>query len=245
MMLAAPRGGGYLGNMARAVRILVLLIIVLLGGLWAYAWATRAPGQGLGEAFATRVTSLFGHEMPMVSAGGGVQMPQGIALGGPFSLVDEKGGPVTERDFAGTWMLVYFGYTFCPDVCPTELGVMAAAMDALGPAADRVVPLFITVDPQRDTPEQIGPYVGAFHPRMRGLTGTPEQIAEVARRYRVYYARAPRPEMTEYLMDHSSFIYLVGPDGRVRSLFRPGTTPEALAAAVAAQMRAAPSRGTS
>jgi cytochrome oxidase Cu insertion factor (SCO1/SenC/PrrC family) len=233
--------------MARAIRLLVLLLVVFIGGLWAYAWATRDPGQGLGEAFASRIAGLFGAEMPVPSAGGGLQLPQGLALGGPFSLVDERGRPVTDRDFADRWMLVYFGYTFCPDVCPTELGVMAAAMDGIGAAAaERVVPVFITIDPQRDTPEHLAGYVGAFHPRMRGLTGTAEQIAEVARRYRVYYARsAQRPDVTEYLMDHSSFIYLVAPDGRVRALFRPGTTPEALAAAVAAQFGAAPSRRTS
>jgi protein SCO1/2 len=133
-------------------------------------------------------------------------------------------------------MLIYFGYSFCPDVCPTELGTMAATLDALGKAGDAVTPVFISVDPQRDTPAALADYVSRFHPRMQGWTGAPEQIAEVARRYRVYYARAQRPDMTDYLMDHSSFIYLVGPDARVRSLFRPEQRPEDIAAAVAAQM---------
>jgi cytochrome oxidase Cu insertion factor (SCO1/SenC/PrrC family) len=132
--------------------------------------------------------------------------------------------------------LVYFGYSFCPDVCPTELGTMAAALDALGAASERVVPLFISVDPQRDTPELLADYVSRFHPRMQGLTGTPEQVAEIARRYRVYYARAQRPDMTDYLMDHSSFIYLVGPDGRVRTLFRPEMRPEDIATAIGTQL---------
>lgn len=228
--------------MLRAIRILALLLALLLGGVWAYAWVTRAPGEGLAEAFAARLGALFGAGTTIPSAGGGgVQLPQGLALGGPFSLTDEKGRAVTERDFAGRWMLVYFGYTFCPDVCPTELGTMAAAVDAMGPAGEKVVPVLVTVDPERDTPAHLAEYVAQFHPRMKGLTGTAEQVAEAARRFRVYYARAQRPEMTDYLMDHSSFIYLVGPDARVRMLFRPGTRPEEIAAAVAAQIGA---RGT-
>jgi cytochrome oxidase Cu insertion factor (SCO1/SenC/PrrC family) len=225
--------------MLRTIRLLALLLVVLLGNVWAYAWVTRAPGDGLAEAFAARLGLIFGGQMPVPGAGG-VQLPQGLALGGPFSLVNQAGQPVTERDYAGRWMLVYFGYAFCPDVCPTELGTMAAALDALGKAAEAVTPVFITVDPQRDTPAALADYVSRFHPRLQGLTGTPEQIAEVARRYRVYYARAQRPDMTDYLMDHSSFIYLVGPDGRVRSLYRPDMRPEDIAAAVAAQMRGRP-----
>jgi protein SCO1/2 len=228
--------------MLRTIRLLALLLAVLLGGVWAYAWVTRAPGEGLAEAFAGRLGLLFGGQMPVPGAGG-VQLPQGMSLGGPFSLVDQTGRAVTERDYAGGWMLVYFGYSFCPDVCPTELGTMAAAIDALGLAADRVTPVFITVDPQRDTPAALADYVARFHPRMQGLTGTPEQVADAARRYRVYYAKAQRPDMTDYLMDHSSFIYLVGPDAKVRSLFRPEQRPEDIAAAIAAQIGAAKRSG--
>jgi len=223
--------------MLRAIRLFALLLLVALGGVWIYAWATRAPGEGLAEAFAGRMAGLLGGaELSVPAAGGGVQLAQGLSLGGPFSLVDQTGKPVTEADFAGRWMLVYFGYAFCPDVCPTELGTMAAAIDALGPAGEQVVPVFITIDPERDTPALLADYVSRFHPRMLGLTGTPEQVAAVARRYRVYYARARSTETTDYLMDHSSFLYLVGPDGRVRTLFRPDTTPEAIEAAVSAQL---------
>ncbi len=221
--------------MVRTIRIVSLLLVLLLGGVWAYAWATRAPGEGVAEAFAGRIGRLFGAEMPVPSAGG-VQLAQGVSLGGPFSLTDHTGRAVTDRDFAGRWMLVYFGFTFCPDMCPTELGTMAAALDAMGPAGEAVVPVLITVDPERDGPAQLADYVGRFHPRLVGLTGTPEQVAEAARRYRVYYAKARRPETTEYLVDHSGFIYLVGPDARVRTLFRPETSPEAMAAAVSAQL---------
>jgi cytochrome oxidase Cu insertion factor (SCO1/SenC/PrrC family) len=226
--------------MLSAIRIFAILLLVALGGVWAWAWISRAPGEGLAEAFAGRLGRLLGADTPIPSAGG-VQMPQGLTLGGAFTLLDEAGRAVTERDFAGRWMLLYFGFTYCPDVCPTELGTMAAAIDALPAAlADRITPVLITIDPERDTPAQLAEYVARFHPRLRGLTGTPEQIAEVARRYRVYYAKARRAEAGDYLMDHSSFIYLVGPDGRVRSLFRPETAPEAIATVMASQLRTAP-----
>lgn len=227
----------YLTHMLRLIRVVALVLLVLLGGLWALAWFGRAPGEGMADAFLRRLASLSGTEMPAPSAGG-VQLPQGLVLGGPFSLTDHHGRPVTERDFAGRWMLVYFGFTYCPDVCPTELGIMADAIDTMGDAGERVTPVLISVDPERDTPEQLADYVSRFHPRMVGLTGTPEQVAEVARAYRVYYAKVNRPEMTEYLVDHSSFMYLVGPDGRVRALFRPETAPEAIASAVQGQLRA-------
>lgn len=231
--------------MLRAIRAFALLLILLLGGLWAFAWATRVPGEGLAEAFASRLAGLFGGNLAVPSAGGGggVQMPAGLSLGGPFRLVDEQAREVTEQDFAGRWMLVYFGYTYCPDVCPTELGTMAAALDAMPQAAaEQVTPVFITIDPDRDTPNVLADYVQRFHPRLRGLTGTPAQVAEAARRYRVYFARARSADSTDYLMDHSSFIYLAGPDSRVRALYRPETRPEEMAAAIAAQLRGAAAR---
>lgn len=221
--------------MLRIIRLVALLLCLVLGGVWALAWVTRAPGEGVAEAFVGRLGQVFGGQDTVVSSGG-VQLPQGMSLGGAFSLTDQSGRAVTERDYAGRWMLVYFGYSYCPDICPTELGTMAAALDAMGAAGEAVVPAFISVDPQRDTPEHLADYVSRFHPRMQGLTGTPEQVADAARRYRVYYAKVQRPEMTDYLMDHSSFIYLVGPDAKVRTLFRPELSPEAIAAAVAAQI---------
>jgi len=139
----------------------------------------------------------------------------GTALvGGPFTLTDQYGRKVSEKDFLGRYMLVFFGFTYCPDICPTELQVMTAALDAMGPAAEKIQPVFITIDPERDTPEVMKAYVGNFSPRLMGLTGTPEDIAAVAKAYRVYYAKAPNQASPEsYLMDHSSIIYLMGPDG--------------------------------
>lgn len=223
--------------MLRAVRLIAFALLLLLAGAWGVAWFGREPGETIADAFLRRVAALTGMDMPAPSAGG-IQLAQGVALGGPFTLVDHTGRTVTERDFAGRMLLLYFGYTYCPDVCPTELGTIAAAMDLLGPAGERVTPVFVSVDPERDTQEGMADYVSRFHPRMIGLRGTAEQTAQVARAYRVYYAKVRPRDTTDYLMDHSSFIYLVGPDGRVRALFRPESTPEAIAAAVAAQLRA-------
>lgn len=223
--------------MLRLVRFLALAFAILLGGVWAIAWFGRAPGESIADAFLRRIAALTGADMPAPSAGG-IQLAQGVALGGPFTLVDHTGRTVTERDFAGRPLLVYFGFTYCPDVCPTELGTIAAALDAMGTAGERVTPVFVSIDPERDTPAAMADYVARFHPRMVGLTGSAEQVAQAARAYRVYYAKVRPRDLSDYLMDHSSFIYLVGPDGRVRSLFRPETTPEAIAAAVTAQLRA-------
>jgi cytochrome oxidase Cu insertion factor (SCO1/SenC/PrrC family) len=159
-----------------------------------------------------------------------------VSVGGPFSLTDDAGHPVTDQTYRGRWMLVYFGYTFCPDVCPTELQTIASALDKLGPDAKSVVPLFITVDPERDTPAALANYVKLFDDRLIGLTGTPEQIAAVARAYRVYYAKVTPKDSTTYLMDHSSFVYLVGPNGKLRALFRPGESAQELADAIRARM---------
>ena len=154
---------------------------------------------------------------PSATAGSGVP-----SIGGPFTLVDHTGRTVTEKDFAGKWMMIYFGFTYCPDVCPTSLSVMADAMNMLTPEqADKIVPVMITVDPARDTPELLAQYVTNFHPRMVGLTGTPEQVAAAARAYRVYFAKAAGSGTgtDDYLMDHSSIVYLVGPDGQFRLHF--------------------------
>lgn len=230
-------GAAYLPRiMLAAIRIFSLVLLVLLGGIWAAAWLGRGETESVSDAFLRRISSVFGTEMPAPSAGG-VQLPQGLALGGPFSLVNHEGRAVTQADFAGGLMLVYFGFTYCPDVCPTELGTMAAALDLLEDQGSRVTPVLITIDPERDTPAALADYVSRFHPRLVGLTGSAEQIAAAARAYRVFYAKVNRPEMSAYLMDHSSFIYLVGPDGRVRTLFRPETTPEAIAQSIRAHLR--------
>jgi protein SCO1/2 len=135
-------------------------------------------------------------------------------VGGPFTLTDQAGHQVTPAAFRGKFMLVYFGYTYCPDVCPTTLTEIATAMKKLGPAADKIVPIFITVDPQRDTPAVVKDYTAAFSPRLVGLTGTPAEITQAERDYHVYAAKqVTGPGPNDYLMAHSSFIYLMGPKG--------------------------------
>ena len=151
------------------------------------------------------------------------------SIGGPFTLVDQNGRTVTDQDFRGKWMLVYFGYTYCPDVCPTALGRNASAIELLGPKAEQIVPVLITVDPARDTPQALKGYVAAFHPRMVGLSGSPEQVTAVAREYRVYFGKVPGNDPNSYLMDHTSFSYLVAPDGRFVQFFRDKLSPEEVA----------------
>jgi protein SCO1/2 len=155
------------------------------------------------------------------------------AIGGGFELVDQNGQLRTDSDFRGKLMLIYFGYAFCPDACPTALQAMTVAINRLGPAGEGVVPIFITVDPERDTPQQLKRYAENFHPRLVALTGTAEQVAAAATAYRVYYAKQKDPNVTGgYLMDHTSIIYLMGRDGRYLSHFTHATSPEAMAAEI-------------
>jgi protein SCO1/2 len=141
----------------------------------------------------------------------GATVESGTAkVGGPFTLTDQDGRTRRDRDFRGRFMLVYFGYSFCPDVCPTTLAMMADALDRLGPKRARVVPVFVTIDPARDTPSVLKEYLKSFGADFVGLTG---DTAEVAKAYHVFYARRPLAGGT-YAMDHSSVIYLMGPDGR-------------------------------
>lgn len=141
----------------------------------------------------------------------------GSGVGGPFSLVDQNGRVRTDRYFAGSYRLIYFGYSFCPDICPTDLQRNAAALRLFerrdAARAARITPIFVSVDPARDTPAQIKPYVEAFHPRMVGLTGSEEAVARAKSSYRVYAERSASAGAAEYLMDHSSITYLMGPAG--------------------------------
>ena len=156
--------------------------------------------------------------------------PAPFEIGGPFRLTAGDGRTVTDADFRGRWMLVYFGYTHCPDACPTALQDMANAVDALGPdAARKVALLFITIDPERDTPALIQDYVSAFNAPITALSGTPEQIAAAAHAYRVYYAKHPRDD-GGYDMDHSSIIYLMDPAGKLVGNFTHETPPDAITA---------------
>ena len=141
-------------------------------------------------------------------------------IGGPFALIDQNGKRRTDADYRGKVLLVYFGFTYCPGVCPTDLQEIGLAVDRLGPAGDAVQPIFITVDPARDTPEHLKEYMVMFHARFVGLTGDAAAIDAAARAYRVYYARVEL-EKSDYTVDHSAFIYLMGRQGEYLGFFRP------------------------
>jgi len=184
----------------------------------------------------------------MMSLGGGDQAaspvgtPDGASvLGGPFTLTAHTGDRVSRSDFDGQHRLIYFGYSYCPDVCPLELGKMTRALrllEARGAPAEQVQPLFISIDPERDTPAQLADYVPAFHPRLIGLTGSAEEIADVAGAYRIHYARADSGDDAPagedmYLMDHSSYILFMGPQGQFIDVFTARETASDIADAVA------------
>jgi protein SCO1/2 len=156
------------------------------------------------------------------------------SIGGPFTLTDQTGAAVTDKTYDGSWRLIYFGYTFCPDACPTELQVMAQAVEALGPAGAHVQPIFITIDPARDTAKQLAGYVPLFDKRLVGLTGTPEQVAAVAKAYKVYYAKADSAggDPKTYGMNHSSFVYLMDPNGKFLTVFSSDTDSDKMAAEI-------------
>ncbi|KAD5317811.1 hypothetical protein E3N88_17757 [Mikania micrantha] len=150
------------------------------------------------------------------------------AIGGPFNLVDHNGKSVTEKDFKGKWTLIYFGFTHCPDICPDELLKLAAAIDKIkGKAGLEIVPVFISVDPERDTVEQVHEYVKEFHPKLIGLTGDPDEIKKAARAYRVYYMKTEE-EGSDYLVDHSIIMYLMDPNMEFVKFFGKNNDVDAL-----------------
>lgn len=153
-------------------------------------------------------------------------------IGGPFTLTNQNGKTVTDVDYRGKYLLIYFGYTYCPDVCPTGLQSMAHALDQLGKNVSKVQGLYVTIDPARDTPVKLKEYTASFHPDIVGLTGTPSQIAAVAKAYQVFYKKGEQVDEQDYLMDHSSLIYLMGPDGKFISTFPDNVDPELLVKAV-------------
>ncbi|KRT60037.1 protein SCO1/2 [endosymbiont of Ridgeia piscesae] len=158
------------------------------------------------------------------------EAPAAVHIGGRFILTDHLGRLFTQEDFLGSYSLLYFGYTYCPDVCPTSLQVLSLALDMLGDRADGIKPYFITIDPERDTVKVMRNYVEYFNPRLVGLTGSKEMIERVAQEFKVKYEKvtedAPSPEL--YLMDHSASLYLMGPDGRFITKFAHGITPKDL-----------------
>lgn len=168
-----------------------------------YVWGPAAA-IGLLVAAVGSIAWLHSHQAP--------------AIGGPFELIDTRSGrQVTDQAFPGKWLLVFFGYTHCPDICPTTLSNVADTMAKLGPLADRVQPLFITLDPMRDTQQVLADYTSAFDPRIAGLTGVPNQITAAAKAYKIYYAR--RVIGDDYYVDHTAVLRLMRPDGSYETSF--------------------------
>jgi cytochrome oxidase Cu insertion factor (SCO1/SenC/PrrC family) len=149
------------------------------------------------------------------------------SVGGPFTLTDQTGRQRSDTEFRGKLMVVYFGYTYCPDVCPTDLMAITQALDALGPAAEGVQPVFITIDPERDT-KLLPEYVSAFHRSLVGLTGSPEEIRRVANAYKAFYVKVQDERSGEYSIDHAGVIYLMGRNGEYLGFMPPQTTPDRL-----------------
>lgn len=199
----------------------VVRLIAILFGTLVFSVAIGAAGY-----FFTGSKSTVAKNCP-----GGVV---GAAIGGPFELTTHTGERFGSTDLEGEPSLIYFGYGTCPDVCPTELADTAAAVDILKNENElKVRPVFVTVDPERDSGNALAEYVGYFHERMIGLTGTLEEIAAIAQVYRVYYAKAPDPDFPDgYAMDHSSYIYLLDADGKFVTYFKYADTPEEIAAGV-------------
>lgn len=150
-------------------------------------------------------------------------------IGGPFTLTDHTGKLRGDTEFRGKLLVIYFGYTTCPDVCPTDLLAISQAIEALGAVGAAVQPIFITVDPERDTIGHLADYVSAFHPRLIGLTGTPEEIRKVALSYKAYFAKVDVKRGEDYVIDHTGVVYLVGQDGTYLGFISPQTTSQRIA----------------
>jgi protein SCO1/2 len=159
-------------------------------------------------------------------------------IGGPFTLIDHNGERRSDADFRGKLLLIYFGFTACSDVCPTDLQAIAGAVDKLGPAGEAVQPLFITINPELDTPDQLKAYVALFHPRMIGLTGSTRQIRDGARAYKVYFAKTTPGIRADPSVDHSSLVFVIGSDGRYIGYFPPGTSTDRMVEVLRPQLAA-------
>jgi protein SCO1 len=183
----------------------------------------------MAAAFFAGLVLCFGVVLLVTGRGSGPVAQQIAAIGGPFKLTDQNGRTITDQDLKGHPFLVFFGFTNCPDVCPTTLFEVSQILRALGPDADRTRALFITVDPERDTPAVMKDYLSSFDPHLSGLTGDPATIAAVAKAYRVYFKKVPL-DQGGYTMDHTAIVYLMDKDGRFVSPFSLKRTTDAAAA---------------
>jgi protein SCO1/2 len=185
-------------------------------------------GVGLGAIIG--LMTLVGGQSDRPAVVGATQSTGEAKIGGPFVLVDQDGKARSEKDFFGKHTLVFFGFLYCPDICPATLQVITDTMNRLGAKQERITPVFISVDPERDTPEALKTYLGNFSPRLVGLTGTPDQVQKAAKAYRAYYKKVPNKDLPgSYTVDHSTILYLMGPDGRYITHFTHGTSPADMA----------------
>jgi cytochrome oxidase Cu insertion factor (SCO1/SenC/PrrC family) len=205
----------------RLLRIAILAIPTLIvAAIVAYISLPDRAGPGAGSGGAGQ------------SGNDGLRVASSDEIGGPFELVDHHGDAFSSSDISGDYKLMFFGFTYCPDFCPQELSTMAQVIDLLEDESDTLHPLFVTIDPERDTPEAMADYVDLFHPRIIGLTGSSEQVADVASTFRVFYQRSESEQFEDYMMDHSTFTYLMGPDDENLAIFAHGATAEEMAAAI-------------
>ena len=206
----------------RGPALLAAIIIAAAGGL--FYLRSEAPGEG-SRADATRLMSEL--------------MSGKATVGGPFTLTDPSGARRSLADFRGRLVLLYFGFTYCPDVCPTDLMAIGNLIRSLGPDGDRLQPVFITLDPERDTRNVLRAYVASFHPRFVALTGTEDEIRRVATSYKVFFQKVRPPGVGTYLIDHSAYVFLLDREGRFITLFPPGTPQERMAVMVREQLEMA------
>ena len=164
-------------------------------------------------------------------------MSGAVPVGGDFTLTNAGGRRVRLADFRGRLVLLYFGFTTCPDICPTDLLAIGEAVRALGPDGEAVQPVFVTLDPKRDTREVIGAYAAHFHPRFVALTGSESEVRKVATSYKVFFEKVPLPQSKTYTIDHAAFTFLLGRDGKYIGLFPPGTPPERMAALIRSELK--------
>lgn len=201
--------------------LLVVFVVVLLALTGVTLWLTRGGEPEMMANALARLEPAVGMEEP---------------IGGPFSLTDQDGHTVTDKDFRGRVMLVFFGFTHCPDVCPVTLATITSVLNHLSPAkAAQVAPVFITVDPARDTPAQLKAFLKDFHPAITGLTGTDAQIAQVAKEYKVYYS-AQDHHGAQYGVDHSSMVYIMGKNGEYVGHFSQSDSEQAILEAISARL---------
>jgi protein SCO1 len=180
-------------------------------------------------AFVAGLAVCFAAVMWLMPRGPTAVTQSSSTVGGPFRLIDQDGKPISDENFRGKPFLVFFGFTHCPDICPTTLFEVSEIMRKLGPDADKTAGLFITVDPERDTPGKLKDYLSSFDPHLRGVTGDPEAVAAVARAYRVYYKKVPT-DKGDYTMDHTAIVYLMDKNGRFVAPFNMKRAPDAAAA---------------